>query len=123
MNTLTATHLQQQLAQFTGTESFYKILPLFVVTDGVKYLMEAANCYWLAQLYGLHLVDIDFNDNAFTALKLKRTGQGAELRIEDGNGGLLVEQKIDYTDFVLDSITLYASWANKHWVCMLTSEY
>jgi hypothetical protein len=123
MNTLTATQLQQQLAQFTGTESFYKILPLFVVTDGVKYLMEAANCYWLMQLYGLHLVDIDFNDEPFTVLKLTRKKQGAIVRIEDGNGGVLVEQKIDYTDFVLDSITLYASWAEKHWVCMLTSEY
>jgi hypothetical protein len=123
MNTLTATQIQQQLAQYTGTESFYKILPMFVVTDGVKYLMEEANCYWLAQLYGLHLVDIDFNDEPFTVLKLTRKKQGAIVRIEDGNGGLLVEQKIDYTDFVLDSITLYASWADKHWVCMLTSEY
>jgi hypothetical protein len=123
MNTLTATQLQQQLAQFTGTESFYKILPLFVVTDGVKYLMEAANCYWLAQLYGLHLVGIDFNEEPFTVLKLTRKKQGAIVRIEDGNGGLLIEQKIDYTDLVLDSVTLYACWADKHWVCMLTSEY
>jgi hypothetical protein len=123
MNTLTATQLQQQLAQFTGTESFYKILPMFVVTDGVKYLMEAANCYWLAQLYGLHLVGIDFNEEPFTVLKLTRKKQGAIVRIEDGNGGLLIEQKIDYTDLVLDSVTLYACWADKHWVCMLTSEY
>jgi hypothetical protein len=123
MNTLTATQLQQQLAQFTGTESFYKILPLFVVTDGVKYLMEAANCYWLTQMYGLHLVGIVFNEEPFTVLKLTRKKQGAIVRIEDGNGGLLIEQKIDYTDLVLDSVTLYACWAEKHWVCMLTSEY
>jgi len=123
MSTLTATQLQQQLAQFTGTENYYQILPMFVVTDGVKYLMDTADCYWLAQLYGLHLVGIDFNDNAFTVLKLKRTGQGAEVSIEDGNGGVLVKQKIDYTDLLLDSVTLYACWADKHWVCMLTSEY
>jgi len=123
MSTLTATQLQQQLAQFTGTENYYQILPMFVVTDGVKYLMDTADCYWLAQLYGFHLVGIDFNDNAFTVLKLKRTGQGAEVSIEDGNGGVLVKQKIDYTDLLLDSVTLYACWADKHWVCMLTSEY
>jgi hypothetical protein len=123
MSTLTATQLQQQLAQFTGTENYYQILPLFVVTDGVKYLMDTADCYWLTQLYGLHLIGIDFNEEPFTVLKLTRKKQGAIVRIEDGNGGLLIEQKIDYTDFVLDSITLYACWADKHWVCMLTSEY
>ena len=37
-----------QLSQFTGTTQYYRILPTFVVTDGVKYLMEEAECYWLA---------------------------------------------------------------------------
>ena len=39
-----------QLAQFTGTTQYYRILPTFVVTDGVKYLMDHAECYWLAML-------------------------------------------------------------------------
>jgi hypothetical protein len=94
-----------------------------VVTDGVKYLMEAANCYWLTQLYGLHLVNIDFNEEPFTVLKLTRKRQGAIVRIEDGNGLVLVKQKINYRDFVLDSVTLYACWGGEHWICMLPSEY
>ena len=56
------------LGQFTGTTQYSKILPTFAVTDGVKYLMDHAECYWLAQLYGLHLVDIDFNVESFTVL-------------------------------------------------------
>jgi hypothetical protein len=123
MNASKATQLQNELSQFIGTGQYYRMLPTLVVTDGVKYLMDAADCYWLTQMYGLHLVGIVFNEHAFTVLKLTRKKQRALVRIEDGNGGLLVEQKIDYTDFVLDSITLYACWGGEHWVCMLPSEY
>ena len=112
-----------QLAQFTGTTQYYRILPTFVVTDGVKYLMDHAECYWLAQLYGLHLVDISFNDEPFTVLKLKRVGEGARIVIEDGNGKALSYQGLDYTDFPMDEITLFASWSGEFWVAMLPSEY
>ena len=35
------------LAQFTGTELYYRIAPKFLITDGVKYPAENAGCYWL----------------------------------------------------------------------------
>jgi hypothetical protein len=103
--------------------AFSRILPTFVVTDGVKYLMEQAQCYWLAQLYGLHLVDIDFNREQFTVLKLKRRGDGARIFIEDGNSNTLSYQGLDYTDFPMDEITLFATWSGEFWVAMLPSEY
>lgn len=118
-----ASQLEAELRQFIGTEHYYRLLPTFVVTDGLKYLMDAAQCYWLGQLYGLHLVDIDFNDQPFTVLNLKRVGSGAKIDIEDGNGKVLSWQAVDYTDFPLQSITLYAQWAGEHWVGMLPSEY
>ena len=118
-----ATFDPSQLAQFIGTTQYYRILPTFVVTDGVKYLMEQAECYWLAQLYGLHLVDIDFNREQFTVLKLKRRGEGARIFIEDGNGNTLSYQGLDYTDFPMDEITLFATWSGEFWVAMLPSEY
>ena len=40
--------LLDNLSQFTGTTQYYRVLPTFVVTDGVKYLMDEAECYWLA---------------------------------------------------------------------------
>jgi hypothetical protein len=119
----TAGQLQANLAQFIGTERYYKLLPTFVVTDGVRYLMDEAGCYWLAQLYGLHLVGIDFNLHPFTTLKIQRKAQGASVNIEDGNGRLLSQQRLDYTDFPLDHFTLYACWAGEYWVAMLPSEY
>ena len=115
--------LLENLSQFTGTTQYYRVLPTFVVTDGVKYLMDEAECYWLAEFYGLHLVDISFNHEPFTVLKLKRSGEGARIVIEDGNGRTLSYQGLHYTDFPLDEITLFASWSSNSWVCMLASEY
>lgn len=120
---LNAEELLNNLRQFIGTEHYFRILPTFVVTDGVKYLMDQADCYWLAQLYGLHIVTVDFNDNPFTVLKLRRKGRGAKINIEDGNGALLEWQALDYTDFPFDNFTLYACWSGEYWVCMLPSEY
>ena len=115
--------LAQSLSQFTGTTQYYRVLPSFVVTDGVKYLMDHADCYWLAQLYGLHLVDVSFNDEPFTVLKFKRVGEGAKITIEDGNGRALEWQGLDYTDFPFEEFTLFACWAGEYWVGMLPSEY
>ena len=42
---------------------------------------------------------------------------------EDGNDKEHARQEIPYTDFPLDSITLYACWDQENWVIMLPSEY
>jgi hypothetical protein len=120
---LSKPELLSNLSQFIGTEHYYRLLPSFVLTDGLKYLIEAAECYWLAQLYGLHLVDVDFNENPFTVLKFTRKGEGGIVKIEDGNGVVLAWQGLDYTDFPLDQFSLYACWNGEVWVGMLTSEY
>lgn len=119
----TAAELLGNLSQFTGTERYYRVLPTFVVTDGLMYLMEEAGCYWLAQLYGLNLVSVDASDNPFTVLKFKREGAGGIVKIEDGNGVVLACQGLDYTDFPFDQYSLYACWDGEKWVGMLTSEY
>jgi len=118
-----AAELLGNLSQFTGTERYFRVLPTFVVTDGLMYLMEEAGCYWLAQLYGLHLVSVDAGDNPFTVLKFQREGEGGMVKIEDGNGVVLAWQGLDYTDFPLDQYSLYACWDGEKWVGMLTSEY
>lgn len=35
---------QAQLAQFTGTEHYYRIGPKHLLTDGTQYLAEKAAC-------------------------------------------------------------------------------
>jgi hypothetical protein len=46
--------LQQSLKQFTGTNNYYKHLLGLRYTDGVQYLAEKAECYWLIDVIASH---------------------------------------------------------------------
>lgn len=101
--------LKSELDQFTGTQDYHRtsFLPV-VVTDGVKYLADKANAYWLIDAIGSYTNLI----TEFGAAKLTVRDHKAELRIEDGNDNLLANQKIDFTDFPLDEITLFLGRAS-----------
>ncbi len=118
-----AQQLEQELQQFIGTEHYYRIRADFVGTDGVKYLAEQAGCFWLLDLYWSHLLNIDHIDYPFTVLMMTVQDGAAIVGIEDGNGNALASQFIEYTDFPLVHIRLYACWNEREWVVMLTSEY
>lgn len=120
---MATTDLQSALAQFTGTEKYYRFYPKVVLTDGTKYLADIAGCYWLMDLYASHLASVDSNIESFTCLKLTKRGSGADIVIEDGNTHALAKQHIEYTDFPLENFMFYAVWAGEFWVLMLTSEY
>lgn len=120
---MATTDLQSALAQFTGTEKYYRFYPKVVLTDGTKYLADIAGCYWLMDLYASHLASVDPNIESFTCLKLTKRGSGADIAIEDGNTQALAKQQIEYTDFPLESFMFYAVWAGQFWVLMLRSEY
>lgn len=115
--------LQGALAQFTGTERYYRIYPRVVLTDGTKYLADTAGCYWLMDVYASHLASVNPELESFTCLKLNKKGCGAEIVIGDGNTHQLAQQHVEYTDFPLDTFVFYAVWAGEFWVLMLQSEY
>ena len=123
MPSIETADLLNQLSQFTGTEKYYRLYPKVVLTDGTKYLAEVASCYWLMDLYALHLSAINPKIESFTSLKLTKNGIGALVLVEDGNGHALAKQHIEYTDFPLSSFIFYAVWSGEFWVLMLTSEY
>jgi hypothetical protein len=99
-----ANHIQDlpaQLQQFTGTEGYYRYHSNTLLTDGALYLAEQAACFWLLDVYASHLVNISHQEQ-FTCLKFSRTLDQGKVLISDGNGGVLAEQHIPYTDFPLD---------------------
>ena len=123
MQSIQTADLLDQLAQFTGTQRYYRLYPKVVLTDGTQYLAEAGSCYWLMDLYASHLIEIDPDKEYFTCLTLNKKHRGADIVIDDGNDNLLAQQSVEYTDFPLDSIRLYGIWSGECWVIMLTSEY
>lgn len=116
-----AIELEHNLRQFTGTDGYIRHTNKVVITDGVLYLAENAACYWLLDLFASYLHYI--KDEAFTCLKLQRINQSATVTIDDGNGNVLAQQHVAYTDFPLSTLTLYGCWTGEYWAVMLTSEY
>ena len=100
----------------------------FVYTDGIKYLLEAANAPWLMQAIFSYKRTEDFQ-----LWKLKRVdGNKFILTMkEDTDEPNVVEQKIPYSDFPLDEIEFFAindhncggEYGDVHVVLMLKTEY
>ena len=110
------------LAQFTGTGAYYRISRKHLLTDGSRYLAEQGACFWMMDAIASHLCEIGTAD-WFVLVRVQVTEGRAVMIYEDGNDREHARQEIPYTDFSLDSITLYACWDQEHWVIMLPSEY
>lgn len=115
--------LLRNLKNFTGSDHLVKLSRSVLLTEGTRYLAEAAECFWLLDVYASHLAAIDSDKEGFTCLNLSTINRLTSVLIEDGNGRVLAKQNIEYTDFPLSAITLYGCWAGNFWVLMLPSEY
>ena len=110
------------LANFTGTEHYYRLNRKCLVTDGAKYLADTAEAYWLLDAAASYLIELGTAD-WFVLVRLRVKEFTAELTVEDGNGAVRARQQIPYTDFPADEQLLYACWDGENWVIMLPSEY
>lgn len=128
--------LQQSLKQFTGTDNYYKHLLGLHYTDGIQYLAEKAQCYWLIDVIASHqtkklLADQMLKDfqlwllvvsDSHEFIKPKPHHQAVVTCWGDTpNAGIkpAVRQDIEFTDFPLSEIKLYLC----HGALMLPSEY
>ena len=59
----------------------------------------------------------------FQVWKLNTRDRIGNVYCEDGNGRRIKHQRIDYTDFPLSTIKLWAVWDGKYLTIMLPSEY
>lgn len=117
--------LEANLAQFIGTENYYKHpFTRTVYTDGVKYLAENAGAYWLIDYIAFKQIEDGeiFNTDFFQVWSLDAIPElkhSAVITCTDGDDNLLLKETIEYTDFPLTHIKLY--YQNN--VLFLTSEY
>lgn len=97
------------LAQFTGTERWYRhsLMCTITYTDGVQFLAEKASAYWLIDKIATLQLEPKIKREEFQVWKLNVTGSKATLVCEDGNDNAVYSEKIDFTDFPLDEITLF----------------
>ena len=114
-----------ELRQFSGSENIY-YLPLFRnynYTDGVRYLAQKAEAYWLIEAIFSWQYEKVIKNNYYL-----QNFQIWKLEVKEDSSAILscygdvekpiASQNIAYTDFPLKEITLYLS--NK--ILMLTTE-
>lgn len=91
--------LKQELEQFYGTENYYRISPFapYVLTDGVKYLADKAQCYWLVNDIICNKLNTDLKDEEFIVIKTTKTDNGVVVNYEDGNKNKLYKETYPYS--------------------------
>jgi len=95
------------LEQFTGTEQWYRHLSGYLYTDGVLYLAQEGGAFWLIDRI-LFMTMKKKELQEFGAWKLTvNEDKSALLIYEDGNYHELYREKIDWTDFPLNTIELW----------------
>ncbi len=113
--------LKSELAHFIGTENWYKspLFPRYTYTDGVKYLAEQTNCYWLLDYIFSNQIDEKIQGQAFQNWIIHVTSNSAVIVVEDGDNQLLRNFRIPFTNFPLDEFSL---WFTNN-TLILPSEY
>jgi hypothetical protein len=123
MSQVMNTHeLENNLSQFTGTENYYRVMPRLVITDGVQYLANQANMYWLVSTIYSYLTTQPIR-SGFVVARLTASGKTADLVLDDGNDQVICEKYIDYTGFRLVEVTIYCSYQHRYWVVALQTEH
>ena len=109
---LSPEELQAGLAQFTGTQTWYRYrlgqAILAYYTEGIQYLADNADCYWLLTEIVIAQTDDNVSRETFQSWELLVTeDHRASLVCEDGNQVSVFTKIIPYTDFPFPEITVW----------------
>ncbi|MCW5921432.1 MAG: hypothetical protein KIS77_03755 [Saprospiraceae bacterium] len=101
--------LQAELKNFTGSEQvFYNpLFRKFRYTEGVKYLAQEANCYWLLDYIFSNQHSKTLQQTPFQVWSLNAKDNTATITVEDGNKNQVKFFKLEFTDFPLEQIDLW----------------
>jgi hypothetical protein len=123
---MTPEELQSQLSAFYGSENLYqRSTPILIYyTDGIKWLQENANCYWLTDLIASYQTTEFKQANDRQFWKLVVTDSSAVITCDDGDGNISVTQSIEYTNFPLPCLSIWVEiQSNGRTFIYLPSEY
>ena len=95
----------------TGTFQHHRfsIIPQFVCTDGCIELAEAAGCYWLLDAIVSHQRNrkLDRQFQVWTLTVVQKKNRREAVLVGSNDDVPVVRQKIEFTDFPLESVKLY----------------
>jgi len=146
LNKMLAQKLRHELAGFSGSTQWYRHAGFWrnevLLTEGAMHLAEHGgrnfgSAFWFMDIIASYqgekkLVHHPFQVWKFVADPTGEDGMwnSGKVICENGNEKVIVEQVIEYTDFLLENITVYASYEpvdetgrKKRTIILLTSEY
>lgn len=107
----TAKLTEADLRHFTGSEQWYRhgLVRSILFTDGAKYVADESGAYWLLDEIALaQRGEKAVAAEEFQAWTLRvKDDRTATLSCEDGNGHVVFEKAIPFTDFPAPEITLW----------------
>ena len=122
-----ANTIRHQLAQFTGSTTFtrHSLLHRMILTEGVRWLAGTAGAHWFTDVIASYQHEPHVSTEHFQAWRLEvdATTRAAVIMMMDGSSDApLVQQRISYTDFPLEQITLWLIAQSDYLILMLPSE-
>lgn len=121
MNTEIRTEILNALPYFTGTMQMWEHRTPFgklTLTDGCNFIRQKAECKWLFDLIQSHQPSV--KQEEFQVWKLEKVNDmNFLITCEDGDDNTLLTQKIPFSDFPLNGITVWLADG----ICLLPSEY
>ncbi len=103
-----------------------------IYTPGVRFVAEQGGAYWLIDELAFAIADVAFTrackrdpriqDLHFWKLRVNNNSARLTARAESGERPFFTK-KIDYTDFPLDHIDIWAAYDGEHWTLYLPSEH
>ena len=122
----TAANIQATLPSFIGSCSKWRhaLVHSFLYTEGVAYVAESAEAFWLIDLVASYLTIQRVREQDFQYWTFRFENNAGVAIMTDGNTDEpIVTQTIEFTDFPLPSIEFYVCFDGETWTMMLPSEY
>lgn len=100
---------------FGGTDSYHKMYPKIILTDGVLRVCQAAECFWFMDIINSYQHDRRITSDEmlrgmqFWSLKVNTTTNKGTAILERDSDDVVLTQKIDFTDFPLEEFKVYYS--------------
>lgn len=128
---LSAEQIKSGMSGFYGTSAYHRvtIIPGLVATDGVAWLCQNAECFWLIdEIARAQRLPVIRKNKALQSIQFWRLtvadSKGVLVCCED-EGKPVYEKEIKYTDFPLPEIDIWvgSNGPSQPKVAMLKSEY
>lgn len=130
-----ALKLQQELQHFTGDLDRFRhgFNRRVIYTPGIQYLAEQAGAYWLIDAIAIHLnseplrlavqQDQRIGEMHFWKLAVEPNRSAMLTATADSGEPAFLRQAIEFTDFPLPNIDIWAAFDGAHWTLYLPSEH